>query len=308
MSNQPQTFHKFNSLPPEIRLRIWALSLPPPRNTSNIIHIHFTQTAYLPLPKKLKNKHKHQSKQKLHTPKLSYAFKLFSPTCPHGPPPPDLRSRESYTSYLLQNPHELRLNRGQRIRFNAVRDTIFMDLNSLYALGQYLTYRDQSTIHRNLRGFNDIQTLGTPLRYCDREGFVSRRDYGLTRHALGGVVRFVRVAEMPGVVDEEGMARMEVVRGLKGELRALLASRKWSREIANEIWVVEEGIEGDVDKFFGPPDSEGRFGELEEEEGLDEARVLDRNGDDREQCMDPECGFCRMGSWEEKKFSMAGRG
>ncbi|KAH7330354.1 hypothetical protein BKA65DRAFT_554339 [Rhexocercosporidium sp. MPI-PUGE-AT-0058] len=304
MSSQLQTFHNFLSLPPEIRSQVWELSLPPSLNTSNIIHIHFTQQAYHPLP----------SKRNPRPPKLDYIFKCFSPPGPHGPPTPDTRSREAYASYLRENPHELRLNHGQRIRFNASRDTIFMDRASLYALGQYLLYRDPKIIYRNLKGFRDILTLGTPLRHFNCEGFVSGKAYGLTRCALSGVVRFVMLRDIPGVPDE-GVARSDLIYDLDGQLRDLLAMRKWSREIVDGIWEVRERIPGDVDDFFGASDLGERLRELEGvdegdegEEALEEARVLGREEtevDEREQCMEPECGFCRMQTWEERRYSMA---
>lgn len=56
---------------------------------------------------------------------------------------------------------------------------------------------------------------------------MSRKAYGLKRRALGGVVSFVMLRDIPGVPDE-GLARSELIHDLDAQWRDLLASRMWS--------------------------------------------------------------------------------
>ncbi|KAL2067243.1 hypothetical protein VTL71DRAFT_1667 [Oculimacula yallundae] len=314
MSIQLASFHSFLSLPTEVRSQVWQLSFPPSTNTSNIIHVHFTQNTY----------HDIHTKPSTRISKLNYTFKCFSPPGPHGPPIPDIRARDAYADFLRRNPRELCLSQGQRIRFNPSTDTIFMDCASLYAMGQYLLHTDPSIVKRNLKGFGAIQILGTPLSHCDREGFVSQKRNGLMRHALTGVRSFVTMRDIPGVSDE-GTARRELIRDLEEQLRSLVALKGAKIGVTEEIWEMIKNIPRDVDLFFGRPDLEDRLVELEEieegegeeeeeedekEEDLDEPRVLDRFGsivDEREQCMEPACGFCTMQTWEERRYSIAGQ-
>lgn len=291
-------FPHSEQLPAEVPSRIRELAIPSNSNQNSLIEIHFTQIACY---------HNHTKGGK-RAPKVDYMFKLDSPAGSHGPPIAPVESREAYAEFERRYPNELRLNKGQSIRFNASQHTIFMSRESLFALGQYLWLRDAATIHRNLKGFNDIQTLGTPMPHCVREGFVSKKAYGLRRHALSGVTNYVVVNDVPGV-PHETMAKTELVNKLDAQLRDLLALRNWSPKQVEDIWDVRSAIAAEVDMFFGPPNTGAASDEIEEseEEGLNEARVLEQtgNGQDegREQCNDDDCGFCRMQSWEERLSS-----
>ncbi len=267
MAATSASFPKFKDVPTELRQTIWEIAAPLNPNTTNVIVVHFTQTAY----------HQLSTKGNTRTPQLDYMFKLYSPSGQYGPPAPITDTKEAYDEYVRRNPNELRLNDGQRIRFNASRDTIFMSRESLYALGQYLQRRDASAIQRGLTGFGEIQTLGTPLPHHVREGFVSKKAYGLNRHALSGVTNFVTINNIPGMPNE-GLARNDLINMLDAQLRDLLALRKWTPMQVDGIWDVRGEIARGVDRFFGAPDLEERWEELEDEEGLEEARVSGLEG------------------------------
>jgi 2EXR family len=89
---------------------------------------------------------------------IVWAYKLYTRN------PPSLLSvtQETRSEYLRTRLDYLRLNRGQTIHFNAAKDTIFFDSESLFNLWHYVKkHRAQLDVHQcNLKGFNQIQTLG----------------------------------------------------------------------------------------------------------------------------------------------------
>jgi hypothetical protein len=75
-------------------------------------------------------------------------------------------SVESRATYIRDNPDTLQLNRGTPVvRYNATRDTVYIDAESFFNLWHYVTvHRAQSRGNipiGNLRGFPAIQVLGS---------------------------------------------------------------------------------------------------------------------------------------------------
>jgi 2EXR family len=81
---------------------------------------------------------------------------------------PDLLdvSVESRVEYIKRNQDFLQLNRQEPVYFKAAWDTVYFDAESFYTLWHYVKiHRAQmrTILFHNFRGFNLIQTLGSPF-------------------------------------------------------------------------------------------------------------------------------------------------
>jgi hypothetical protein len=165
---------KFSDLPPEVLSRILALAddvdeeIPPGPSAGRTIVIVFTQKPIY-RPSRPGDTYAGRPAKRAH---VHYNYSLVSAAGHHGPAPPDTTNRTTYNEYLRRNPNVLQLNSGQIIRFNATRDTIFMDMLSLFCLGSYLETHSLKSRQRFLKGFGSIRNLATPLLYIKgKEGF-----------------------------------------------------------------------------------------------------------------------------------------
>ncbi|KAG4428933.1 hypothetical protein IFR05_015589 [Cadophora sp. M221] len=111
--------------------------------------------------------------------RFEYTWRL----CVSNPPnPSNFTNRAEWEAYLVENPVRLELrddDKSEVVRFNADRDTIYMDNQSLFALTDFITPRGEPGVggrsfgygppeaERRLRliGFEHIQRLGIPIAY-----------------------------------------------------------------------------------------------------------------------------------------------
>jgi hypothetical protein len=127
-------------------------------------------------PRYIKGRRRFHSGRRTVRAHIQWAFRLRQGT---PPLPNNLNfNRDSCAEVIFQNPNVLELNRvygTPAIRFNASRDTIYLDFLSLLCLGHYVNLH--VPVHGlRLNGFNQIITLSTPLTQLNHPGIVGLRN------------------------------------------------------------------------------------------------------------------------------------
>ncbi|KAK0122218.1 hypothetical protein ONS95_010473 [Cadophora gregata] len=167
MKSQP-AFTLFPQLAFELRLRIWEAAFPVlstssvtvPIQIDRTIHLLYTTSTVVPA-------------------RIYYTYRLSAPLAPLPPPH---TNREVYNEYQRRYPVILDLlpdlhdpasstNKGansanagaQKIRFNPDKDTIFIDLHSLFSLSDILQSPPSLKTLARFSGFDQIRHLSTPL-------------------------------------------------------------------------------------------------------------------------------------------------
>ncbi|KAH7323480.1 hypothetical protein BKA65DRAFT_555162 [Rhexocercosporidium sp. MPI-PUGE-AT-0058] len=147
----------------------------PSQGYGRTIQVHITQTAsYQPIPPA-----PIVGRQPVPPGRYQYTWRLWGTDRSN---PFNFINRASWEAYQTQNPHTLELRddaRSEVVRLNADRDTMFMDIQSLFALSDYATPNGVTgfggrafgygppAAQRRLRllGFENIQHLGIPIPY-----------------------------------------------------------------------------------------------------------------------------------------------
>lgn len=107
---------------------------------------------------------------------LNWDFECDSPTHP-DPGQVMLANRQAHAEFRRINPHYIQLRSdGLRIYFNGARDTIVMDIRSIFTLGQYMLPLRMlgwgpQYYRQSLHGMGFIQRLAVPLPDPSSEHF-----------------------------------------------------------------------------------------------------------------------------------------
>jgi hypothetical protein len=159
------SFGKFANLPPEIRGMVWDIAAS--AGNENIIEVCFDCAPTL----------------RRESPRKPWQI-VWTYRCHERNPSHILRvSSEAREQYYRSHPNILQLNRQLPIHFNATQDTLFFDCQSFFNLWDYVRlHRVRLRVpHRNLRGFNLIQTIGhfnsqlPPAELLDTNSFMVLR-------------------------------------------------------------------------------------------------------------------------------------
>jgi 2EXR family len=145
------SFPIFGKLPQEVRNMVFRAAAD--NEDSNIVEVEFIRTPTIRRKGHPRNSRRPRS-----------IVWIYSCT-PYHVSPLLSTSKESRAEYLLRHPHTLQLNRGTPVvHFNAARDTIYFDAESLFNFWHYITRhraRPTKILTRNLKGFQAVQVLGS---------------------------------------------------------------------------------------------------------------------------------------------------
>ncbi|PVH79927.1 hypothetical protein DL98DRAFT_588921 [Cadophora sp. DSE1049] len=187
------SFPSFSKLPNDVQGIIWDMSNNMPRirisngvnvpeyGEGRVIQVYITQTPYFqPIP--------HVpivGRQPVPPGRYEYRWRLWTSEAPNEL---DFINRDTWEEYQRRYPHRLELRddpRSEVVRFDANRDTIFVDIQSLFALSDYATPRGEpgvggqayghgppeATRKAQLIGFENVQRLTIPISYPpERQG------------------------------------------------------------------------------------------------------------------------------------------
>ena len=175
-------------------------------------------------------------------------------------------SRESRSEYQRLNPQFLRIGNGPLIRFNAARDTIFLDATSLFSLHMYTIVPDHllpiPTWPTNLQGFNTINNLQTSLRNNNISGLTPGHGTFANGAVLAGVIGPVTIWRPPPnrmILDVANDYRpLGVWHWLDDEREAMLNTHRAASQVAVINRYFDQAVPGvggpglldEVDRFF----------------------------------------------------------
>ncbi|KAF8860840.1 hypothetical protein BDZ45DRAFT_777807 [Acephala macrosclerotiorum] len=242
----PTSFTKFSQLPREIQLMIWQQAMNGEDGAPRRIRVQFHATPFI---------FTLREEAPTGTTMLNWDFECDSPTHP-DPGEVMLANRQAHAEFRRVNPHCIQLRSdGPRIYFNGVRDTIVMDIRSIYTLGQYMLPLRMlgwgpQYYRQALHGFGFVQRLAVPLPDPASELFTGM--HGVIRRGM--LENLTTIATSPALEDSTPGTPTILQRFLIRQLLALRepdADPERQTRLNDAMGPAAGRIASEMDIFFG---------------------------------------------------------